>query len=525
MTVPVGGFPYLFLPFLSPIFIGANPVGRYRMRLDDDRDFATACRELALRCRSGFISYPITILALLFLSPRLRLSLWSSAIVFGVFLALVVVRTRLCRDILELRGSISPKTRTLFDTFAVCSAALWSVYIGYIGVVGEQRTVCIALISSVGLGAGAITSLAADHRLYLKYFTSLTTPSLIVLWLSESPNLALYASVYLALAVVAVLVNRNTCRNFWSQVHTEREHLEEVRELRQRVEQAEKLRTLGVLAGGVAHDFNNFLTSLVGNIDLALLDIERTSPAHECLEEAKQSVFKASELCDQLLAYAGKAEAHIEEFNLNDLLLEMSHFLQVSMGKNVELQLHLEADAPAVLGDPNQIRQVLLNLFTNAAESMAHKAGTIRVSSASVTKAETSLFHPDLKPRPYLCLSITDEGSGMNQDVVDKIYDPFFTTKFTGRGLGLASVQGIIRGHEGKIKVKSTSGTGTTFQVFLPASETTVTSRLREHSILLGILDNYGERGSPNLETAARFTPPSGTPRAVVSGQAVGVGI
>lgn len=441
------------------------------MKLHDDKDFATACRELAVRCKSGFIAYPITTLALVLLSPVLRESSGPSVVTFIVFSILLVTRSRLCQEIIDRRGNVSAGRRLLFDVLTITSAVLWSIYIAYIGVIGEPRTVYIALFSSIGLAAGAVTSLAADHRLFLRYLMGITLPGLAVLWYFHSHHMAIYASAYLALSSVIVLVNRNMCRIFWQQVRAENAHLNEMQELREAVEQAEKLRTLGVLAGGVAHDFNNFLTSFVGNVDLALLELDNSSPAHEYLEEAKRLAFDASVLCEQLLAYAGRAESRIENFSLNDLVLQTDQLLYATVGQNVDLQIDLEENVPAVLGDPNQIRQVLLNLFVNSVESMPNTNGVIRVATSVVDQVETVPAQEEGKPKKFLCLTVADEGSGMSREVVEKIYDPFFTTKFTGRGLGLASVHGIIRGHGGKITVWSAPGAGTTFQVFLPVPE------------------------------------------------------
>lgn len=241
-------------------------------------------------------------------------------------------------------------------------------------------------------------------------------------------------------------------------------------ELQRRVEQAEKLKTLGVLAGGLAHDFNNLLSAFVGNLELAEEALEDASPAAEFLVQAKQSALDASGLCNQLLAYAGKGKFVIETFCPNRLLQDMTHLLRVTVGRDLELRLDLLDGIPSVDGDISQIRQVLLNLITNAAESMEGMSGEISLKTFLLSSDDVSSRHPDLKPSDYVCFEVSDQGCGMSQETLDKIFDPFFSTKFTGRGLGLASVLGIARSHHGEISARSELGQGTTFQLLLPAS-------------------------------------------------------
>lgn len=245
-------------------------------------------------------------------------------------------------------------------------------------------------------------------------------------------------------------------------------------DLQRRVEQAEKLKTLGVLAGGVAHDFNNLLAAFVGNLELAELDIPGESPAREHLEQAKHSALDASDLCNQLLAYAGKGRFVIEKFCMNALVEEMVQLLRVSVGRNLELRVSLSANLPWLEGDASQIRQVLLNLLTNASESMEGKTGVIWLTTYVVPVSEIEQAQPNLQPLEHVCLEVRDEGCGMARETLDKIFDPFFTTKFTGRGLGLASVIGIARGHGGEILAESALGEGTSFRLLLPALEAPV---------------------------------------------------
>ncbi|MCA9792726.1 MAG: PAS domain-containing protein, partial [Candidatus Eremiobacteraeota bacterium] len=222
-----------------------------------------------------------------------------------------------------------------------------------------------------------------------------------------------------------------------------------------RVQQAEKLNTLGVLAGGVAHDFNNLLAAFVGNLELAELDLPADSAARANLVEAKKSALEASQLCDQMLMYAGKNTINPEEFCLNDLIARMGQLLRVSLSKGVHLEFDLQQDLPGLCGDPTQIRQVVLNLITNASEAMADRGGEIRMATRKLDAAATSkmLGHP--VEGDHLCLVVQDAGCGMPAETLSRIFDPFFTTKFTGRGLGLAAVLGIIKAHQGEVLVES----------------------------------------------------------------------
>ena len=217
------------------------------------------------------------------------------------------------------------------------------------------------------------------------------------------------------------------------------------------------------------HDFNNLLTAFIGNIELARLEIDEASGAQELLDEARSSALDASELCNQLLAYAGRARCRVEQFDLNSLVREMAHLLQVSVGKEHDYLVALAEELPQVRADKSQLRQVILNLMTNAAESMEGQTGTITLRTDAVDAAELESTRPDLKRGEYVRLTVRDEGCGMGPEVLEKMFDPFFTTKFTGRGLGLASVLGIARGHEGDIFAESEIGRGTEVHLLLPA--------------------------------------------------------
>jgi PAS domain S-box-containing protein len=243
--------------------------------------------------------------------------------------------------------------------------------------------------------------------------------------------------------------------------------------LEAQIQQTQKLESLGVLAGGVAHDFNNLLMAILGNANLALLDLEPDSTSRHSIERIELAAQRAAELTRQMLAYSGKGKFIIESVRLTDLVQEMLGLLTVSMPKKLDLILDLEESLPLIEGDVTQLRQVVMNLITNAAEAMADLPGSLKISTRQVYLRNADLtghlLADDLPEGPYVELVVEDSGCGMDADTLQRIFDPFFTTKFAGRGLGLAAVLGIVRSHRGGLEVTSTPHIGTTFKVFFPA--------------------------------------------------------
>jgi len=255
----------------------------------------------------------------------------------------------------------------------------------------------------------------------------------------------------------------------------ERKQAEEERlRLEQQLLHAQKLESLGVLAGGIAHDFNNILTSIIGNADLALMRITPESPIEGNLKRIEQAAVRAAELAKQMLAYSGKGKFVVANIDINRLLEEILHMLEISISKKALLQLNLAPSLPAVEADATQIRQIIMNLVINASEAIGDNSGVIAISTGYQECDATYLKDawPDKKIREglYVYLEIADTGCGMDKETMTKIFDPFFTTKFTGRGLGMAAVLGIVRGHNGAIKVSSKPNKGTSFKILLPAS-------------------------------------------------------
>jgi two-component system cell cycle sensor histidine kinase/response regulator CckA len=250
---------------------------------------------------------------------------------------------------------------------------------------------------------------------------------------------------------------------------------EEQRSLAQKLQHAQKLESLAALAGGIAHDFNNLLVGVLGNADLAVSEISTTSSANSYLEEIRAASLSAKALTTQMLAYSGKGRFLVEPTNLNEVVESMSHLIEVSCSKKAYLNFNLVPDLPLVSVDVNQIRQLVMNLATNASEAIGDKNGMVTIATGTIDADKTYLatteVHDQLREGVYVYIEVADTGGGMDAATKAKLFDPFFSTKFAGRGLGLAASLGIVRGHNGTIKVYSELGKGSTFMVLFPASD------------------------------------------------------
>jgi two-component system cell cycle sensor histidine kinase/response regulator CckA len=245
--------------------------------------------------------------------------------------------------------------------------------------------------------------------------------------------------------------------------------------LEAKMQQAQKLESLGVLAGGVAHDFNNLLTGILGNASLILMDLPHGSPARHGLEQIETASKRAADLTNQMLAYSGKGRFVVEPINLSRLVEETADLFRSAISKKVALRCDLPEALPAIRADATQVRQVVMNLITNASDAIGDRSGLITVRTGVMTVdweyLGTTYLDDALPEGDYVYVEVGDTGCGMDEATKAKIFDPFFTTKFTGRGLGLAAVLGIVRGHQGAIKVYSEIGRGTTFRVLFPSSD------------------------------------------------------
>ncbi len=256
---------------------------------------------------------------------------------------------------------------------------------------------------------------------------------------------------------------------------TERKRAEAERlEMERRLLHAQKLESLGVLAGGIAHDFNNLLMAILGNMELALGQIPPRSPARRGIEEAIQAARRAEGLTRQMLAYSGKGRFVVADTDLSGIVEENTHLLRAAISKNTVLNLRMARNLPRVSVDAGQLQQVVMNLITNASESLGGRPGTVRIATgaAECDAARLAASRTAEKPAPgrFVWLEVTDTGCGMDEKTLERIFDPFFTTKSAGRGLGMSAVLGIVQGHRGAIMVESAAGRGSTVRVLLPAS-------------------------------------------------------
>ena len=271
--------------------------------------------------------------------------------------------------------------------------------------------------------------------------------------------------------------NEELCEKIAESKQAEEEKLA----LERQVRHAQKLESLGVLAGGIAHDFNNILMAILGNADLALDELSPMSPARGSIREIEKAAKRAAELVKQMLAYSGKGRFVVEPIDVGGLIEEISHLLEVSISKKSVLKHNLAENLPTFDGDVTQIRQVIMNLITNASEAIGDKSGVIALSTGAMDcdraylddineVVRASLDEP-LPEGVYTYIEVADTGCGMDAQTIEKVFDPFFTTKFTGRGLGMFAVLGIVRGHRGALKIYSEVGKGTTFKILFPANE------------------------------------------------------
>ena len=246
----------------------------------------------------------------------------------------------------------------------------------------------------------------------------------------------------------------------------------EIKKAEEQLRQAQKLESLGLLAGGVAHDFNNLLVGVIGNASLAQGLLPPEHPAAEVIQEVVKIGEQAAHLTRQMLAYSGKGKFLIEPLNLSAMVPEMVLLVRPSISKKIALHLDLDGELPSVEADPGQVQQVFMNLTLNAAEAIGSHDGVIAVrTGVQVVDDRYLRLNPEaavLPPGKYVFLEVHDTGCGMDEATKARIFDPFFSTKFIGRGLGLAAVAGIVRGHKGVIVVSSTPGKGSSFSVLFP---------------------------------------------------------
>lgn len=252
----------------------------------------------------------------------------------------------------------------------------------------------------------------------------------------------------------------------------------EKEQFQEQFQHTQKLESLGVLSSSIAHDFNNILMAIMGHTELAKEEINNPSAISNYLLSIEESIKSAGELCRQLLIFTGKKQQPHQPCDLNQLLKEMEHLLKVSISKKILLNIELDTHLPLIEGEVGQLRSVILNLVINASDAIGNRSGVIRIKTGTIDLTEsyirTTWFQEGLEQKNYVFLEVSDNGCGMSPEIISKIFDPFFTTKDFGRGLGLATIMGILRAHNGTIKVYSEVGKGSTFKLLFPSINNTI---------------------------------------------------
>jgi CheY-like chemotaxis protein len=256
--------------------------------------------------------------------------------------------------------------------------------------------------------------------------------------------------------------------------------------LEEQLLQSQKLETVGRLAGGIAHDFNNMLGVILGNTQLAKLHTSPENKIYEYCSTIEKATSRAADFVRQLLAFSSRQVLELKVVDLEEVLVSFTKMIQRVIGEHIDMNMIISPGLPKIRADITQINQVLLNLVVNARDAMS-EGGRLTVETyAKQINQEYASFYPDLAPGDYVVLSVTDTGSGIPRNILNKIYEPFFTTKKGGSGLGLSVVYGIVKQHKGFINVYSEPGKGTTFKVYIPS------------------IDDAGEEGEDIAERTAR---------------------
>ncbi|MBL0313307.1 MAG: PAS domain S-box protein [Holophagaceae bacterium] len=258
-------------------------------------------------------------------------------------------------------------------------------------------------------------------------------------------------------------------------------------ELERRVLHAQKLESLGILAGGIAHDFNNLMTAMMGRLDLAALELPEGHKALAHIKITEGIVERATDLTRQMLAYSGRGRFVVGPTDLSSVAREMAALLSSSLSKKVQLDLDLPEGLPSVEGDSAQLQQVLLNLVTNASDAIGDHPGLIRITTgtANLGIGDISGHHTELKPQPgaYVFLEVSDTGCGIAPELQARVFEPFYSTKDAGRGLGLSALLGILRAHHGALRMESAPGEGTTFRLLFPDAGAPPQARVETEAI------------------------------------------
>ena len=250
-----------------------------------------------------------------------------------------------------------------------------------------------------------------------------------------------------------------------------REGEEKRKQLEAQIRQAHKMESMGILAGGIAHEFNNIIGVIIGNTEIALYDIMQGYSPQPKLEEVLKVCLRAEEVVQQILTFSRQGEQEKRPLQMSLVVKETLQLLQATLPTTIDIRKNIESQSGTVMADPTQVRQILMNLCTNAAHAMRKGWGVLEVSLVDVNiDADVAVRYPDFTPGPYVRLTVSDTGCGIEPEILERIFDPYFTTKRTGKGsgMGLAVVHGITKSHGGMITVESKVGEGATFHIFFP---------------------------------------------------------
>ncbi len=261
--------------------------------------------------------------------------------------------------------------------------------------------------------------------------------------------------------------------------------------LEERLRQAQKMEAIGTLAGGISHDFNNILSAIIGYSELANFKLHGDNPAEESINEILKASYRAKDLVAQILAFSRKDENELKPVCVKSIIKEVLKLIKASLPSTIEIKQNLRQDIGVIMGDPTRIHQIMMNLCTNSAHAMSEEGGVLEVSLYGIYFDENvTVPHPDIKPGRHVVISVRDTGHGIPPDIINRIFDPYYTTKEkgVGTGMGLAVVHGIVKNCKGAINVYSEPGKGTTFKIYLPEVEKQQIPELSsgEHNIPLG---------------------------------------
>jgi signal transduction histidine kinase/ActR/RegA family two-component response regulator len=364
-----------------------------------------------------------------------------------------------------------------------------------VGSLPEEKTifefVCRGLLSVPGVSAVNYLNdedpIRDDHTISFPIQVDNAANEYLVLTLTDNEAFAPYEE-YLqnfCFMLSVILEERNQRRiNAAHQKHLERrvaertialeEEIAERKQIKEDLRQAHKMEAIGTLAGGIAHDFNNLLAAIIGYTDLAKEDIPDHSPAKSSLEQVEHAGHRAKDIVKQILAFSRKQPEELVILDVQDIVNQTIKLLRASIPATIDIQTIISPDCGSILGNPGKINQIIINLCTNGAQAMDDNGGVLTLELEHIERG-SGLIPDDLELMPggYVALSVSDTGGGIEEHLLERIFDPYFTTKEVGQGsgMGLAVVHGLVKSHNGVIRVKSKVNQGTTFTIYFPSLE------------------------------------------------------